>query len=131
MLRPPADRFTTLGRTGSAAPAGGQRILLHAGYRCARHNREVGGAPHSEHLEGLAADVSVPGLSLQKMYELALEVPQFAERGIGVYAGDFVHVDVRDGRARWARVAGRYVGIADLVKEAQLLAEKESAVHPG
>lgn len=82
------DRFTTLGRTGSAAPAGGQRILLHAGYRCARHNREVGGAPHSEHLEGLAADVSVPGLSLQKMYELALEVPQFAEGGIGVYDGN-------------------------------------------
>lgn len=89
------------------------------------------GAPHSEHLEGLAADVSVPGLSLQRMYELALEVPQFAEGGIGVYDGNLVHVDVRDGRARWARVAGRYVGIADLVKEPQVLAVKESVIRSG
>jgi hypothetical protein len=46
---------------------------------------------------------------------------KFAEGGIGVYDGNIVHVDVRDGRARWARVAGRYVGIADLVKEPQVI----------
>ena len=52
-------------------------VLVPAGYRCARHNQAVGGVPHSEHLEGLAADVSLSGMSLQRMYELALEVPQF------------------------------------------------------
>jgi uncharacterized protein YcbK (DUF882 family) len=45
---------------------------------------EVGGVPQSEHLLGLAADVSLPGISLQRMYELALEIPEFAEGGIGV-----------------------------------------------
>ena len=31
--------------------------------------------------DGLAADIRLPGLSLQRMYELALEVPQFS-RGL-------------------------------------------------
>jgi len=109
----------------------GTTVIVHAGYRCPRHNREVGGVQRSEHLEGLAADVSLPGLSLQRMYEFALEVPQFAEGAIGVYDGNFLHVDVRERRARWARVSGRYVGIDELVKEPQLLAEKESEVHSG
>jgi uncharacterized protein YcbK (DUF882 family) len=106
-------------------------VLAHAGYRCSRHNREVGGVPHSEHLEGLAADGSVPGLSLQRMYELALEVPQFAAGGIGVYDGNFLHVDVRDRQAPWARVNGQYVGIGGLNRELQLVAPAESATHSG
>lgn len=109
----------------------GAPVRVHAGYRCPRHNRAVGGVPHSERLEGLAADVSLPGLSLQRMYELALEVPQFAEGGIGVYDENFLHVDVRDRQARWARVSGKYVGIAELVSEPQLLAQERSAITPG
>jgi len=109
----------------------GAPVVVHAGYRCPRHNREVGGVPHSEHLEGLAADVSLPGLSLQRMYELALEVPQFAEGGIGVYDGNFLHVDVRDRQACWARVSGRYVGTAELVTEPQLRAQEDSATTAG
>ena len=73
----------------------------------------------------------MPGLSLQRMYELALEIPQFARGGISVYDGNFLHVDVRDRQARWARVSGKYVGIAQLVREPQLLAEEESATRSG
>jgi len=83
----------------------GAPVIVHAGYRCPRHNQQVGGVPGSEHLAGLAADVSVPGLSMQRMYELALEVPQFAAGGIGVYDGNFLHVDVRQckvGAGQWA-----------------------------
>jgi uncharacterized protein YcbK (DUF882 family) len=109
----------------------GASVIVHAGYRCPRHNREVGGVPQSEHLQGLAADISVPGLSLQRMYELALEIPQFAGGGIGVYDGNFLHVDVRDRRARWARVSGRYVGLAELVREPELLAKEEDRTHLG
>jgi uncharacterized protein YcbK (DUF882 family) len=79
----------------------GVPVIVHAGYRCPRHNQEVGGVPGSEHTLGMAADVAVPGISLQRMYELALAVPQFAEGGIGVYDGGFLHVDVREHRARW------------------------------
>ena len=91
--------------------------MVHAGYRCPQHNREVGGVPHSEPMRGRAADVAIPGLSLPCMYELALEVAQFAEGGIGVYDGNFLHVDVRKRRARWARVRGRYVEVGQLVRE--------------
>lgn len=87
----------------------GTEILIHDGYRCPPHNQEVGGVTDSEHTRGLAADVGVPGLSLQHMYELALQIPTFAEGGIGVYDGGFLHLDVRSHAARWARVRGQYV----------------------
>lgn len=109
----------------------GVPVVVHAGYRCERHNAEVGGVPRSEHTRGLAADIDLPGLSLQRMYELALEIPQFAQGGIGAYDGGFLHVDVRDRRARWARVSGRYMGIQELVREPELLAEKAEEVHAG
>ncbi len=105
----------------------GMPVTIHAGYRCERHNREVGGVPHSEHVRGLAADVAVPGLSLQRMYELALAVREFAEGGIGVYDGGFLHVDVRERSARWARVGGKYVGIGHLVRDPELLAQVPDA----
>lgn len=101
----------------------GTPVVIHAGYRCPQHNQAVGGVPNSEHTLGLAADIALPGLSLQRMYELALQVPQFAQGGIGVYDGGFLHVDVRDHRARWARVSGRYVGVGALVREPELLAK--------
>lgn len=109
----------------------GVPVVIDAGYRCPRHNQEVGGVPNSEHTRGLAADIRLPGLSLQQMFELVAQVPQFAAGGIGVYDEDFLHVDVRGHRARWARVSGRYVGIEQLVREPELLAEKSSANHAG
>jgi uncharacterized protein YcbK (DUF882 family) len=106
----------------------GVPIVIHAAYRCPAHNREVGGVPNSEHTRGLAADIHVPGFSLQAMYDLASQVPLFAEGGIGAYDTDFLHVDVRGHRARWARIRGKYVGIEDLVREPKtLLATAETA----
>ena len=107
----------------------GTPVVIHAGYRCPEHNAAVGGVPRSEHTLGLAADIVLPGLSLQRMYELALEVPQFAQGGIGVYDGGFLHVDVREHRARWARVSGQYVGMGALVREPEVAAHSR-ADHP-
>ena len=109
----------------------GVPVVVHAGYRCQRHNAEVGGVSHSEHTLGRAADIHLPGLSLQQMYELAAGVAEFAEGGIGAYDENFLHVDVRGHRARWARVQGQYVGIDRLVREPQLLAAKAEAAHAG
>ena len=95
----------------------GKPIKVHAGYRCAAHNQHVGGVTDSEHTRGMAADIDIPGLTLQQMYELALQVPAFFGGGIGVYDGGFLHVDVRQHTARWARVRGQYVGIQHLIKE--------------
>jgi uncharacterized protein YcbK (DUF882 family) len=110
----------------------GTEVLIHDGYRCPPHNQEVGGVTDSEHTRGLAADVGIPGLSLQQMYELALQIPTFAKGGIGVYDGGFLHLDVRPYAARWARVRGQYVGIQHLVKPPlTLLAKVRSSSQPG
>jgi uncharacterized protein YcbK (DUF882 family) len=102
----------------------GQAILIHDGYRCPTHNQEVGGVTDSEHTRGLAADVAIPGLSVQQMYDLALQIPTLAAGGIGVYDGGFLHVDVRSYPARWARVRGQYVGVQHLVKQPLTLLAK-------
>lgn len=91
----------------------GLAIVIDAGYRCADHNKDVGGVSGSQHLEGTAADIRIPPLGVQTMYDLALKVPSFRNGGIGVYDSNFIHVDVRGKEARWARVKGEYVGIPE------------------
>lgn len=102
---------------------GGRELVVHDAYRCPDHNQQVGGVTDSEHTRGMAADIKIAGLTLQEMYELALQVPEFAEGGIGAYDGGFLHVDVRPHRSRWARVKGQYVGIQHLVREPSLFAK--------
>jgi zinc D-Ala-D-Ala carboxypeptidase len=110
----------------------GTAILIHDGYRCPGRNQEVGGVTDSEHTRGLAADVGIPGLSLQQMYDLALQIPTFAAGGIGVYDGGFLHLDVRSYPARWSRVRGQYVSVQHLVKQPlTLLAKVETSSQPG
>ena len=41
----------------------GRPIRIHSAYRSVELNRRVGGSPGSAHLQGLAADFSVPGLA--------------------------------------------------------------------
>lgn len=109
----------------------GKEILVHDGYRCPEHNQEVGGVTDSEHTRGMAVDVVIPGLKLQEMFELALQVPAFLNGGIGAYDGGFLHLDVRPHSARWARVRGQYVGIQHLVSTpATLLAKVEAGSKP-
>ena len=109
----------------------GKPVVVHDGYRCRDHNQEVGGVTNSEHTRGMAADVDIPGLTLQQMYELALQVPAFVEGGIGVYDGGFLHVDVRMTCSRWARVRGQYVGIAHFVQEPTMLAKIQTDSQSG
>lgn len=35
----------------------GKPIVVNSGYRCAKHNKEVGGVPNSQHMKGEAADI--------------------------------------------------------------------------
>lgn len=109
----------------------GSPIIVHAGYRCPQHNQEVGGAPNSEHIRGRAADIVLPGYSLQAMYDLASQTQQFAEGGIGAYDGNFLHVDVRGHRARWARVRGQYVPIHELVHELEFASTADGNANQG
>lgn len=76
-----------------------QPITITSGTRCEKHNQECGGAPKSQHVLGLAADIQV------KNHKPA-EVAQYFEKlypdkyGVGRYNG-WTHIDVRPMKARW------------------------------
>lgn len=72
-------------------------VVINSAYRCAKHNKKVGGASKSKHLYGQAADIKVSGVS-------PLKVAQYCEsigvKGIGQYS-NFVHVDTRTNKYFW------------------------------
>lgn len=73
----------------------GEPLIVVSGYRCAVHNKAVGGARGSQHMRGTAADIKA-GLA---SYDLARRA---GARGIGMRGSWAVHVDVRSGPpARW------------------------------
>jgi uncharacterized protein YcbK (DUF882 family) len=87
--------------------AAGVPISIDDAYRCAIHNAQVGGVPDSQHVQGIAADIKIQGMTPIQMYSAALKVPAFANGGIGVTLGPtgYIHVDTRAGKARWCYVA--------------------------
>lgn len=77
----------------------GAAVTINSGYRTAAHNKAVGGATNSYHMQGMAADIVVKGVS-------PLRVAQYAEiigtKGIGWYESQgFTHVDTRCGQYYW------------------------------
>lgn len=81
------------------ALVGGPLTVTNA-YRCPAHNAAIGGAPNGQHPKGNAADVVTRTLSPKRLAALAEKVPAFRNGGIGTYPS-FVHVDRRQGAARW------------------------------
>lgn len=75
-------------------------IHVNCGYRCPKHNAEVGGVPNSAHTLGVAADIYVPNISYERAKELVMQLPF---DGVGLYPplekGGlwFIHVDTRAG----------------------------------
>lgn len=80
----------------------GKPIQITSGYRCVRHNSNIGGATGSRHSKGDAADIVITGVTPR-------EVAKYAEsigiKGIGLYEtsadGHFVHIDTRDAKSFW------------------------------
>ena len=77
----------------------GKPVTINSGYRTVTYNKKVDGAIQSQHLYGMAADISVSGVKPK-------DVAAFAETllpktgGIGIY-DTFTHVDVRAAMSRW------------------------------
>jgi len=68
--------------------------------RCPTYNKKIGGAPTSQHTQGKAIDK--PTNKPNKLYLYLNEL--FPNKyGIGVY-DNFLHIDVRDNRARWGNI---------------------------
>lgn len=78
------------------ANIGGLPLHINSGYRCPKHNAEVGGVTNSQHVLGTAADVAVPAALNIEQFKWYIQ--QLPFDWAGVYRQDnFIHVDVRDG----------------------------------
>ncbi len=73
---------------------GDKAIHITSGYRCPKHNTDVGGAKHSQHMSGIAADITVAGMTPAEVFKAAEDSGLFT--GIGLY-DKHVHVDIRAG----------------------------------
>ena len=74
--------------------AWGKPLTVTSGYRCARHNAEVGGVPRSRHMRGLAADIAAPRAEQERLRELArkagfTKIILYPER-------NFIHLEIND-----------------------------------
>ena len=80
-----------LGRLDHARGLAGVPFRITSGWRCERHNAEVGGSETSSHMKGLAADIEckLSGVRFQTLW--ALRVVGFNRIGI---RRDFIHVDM-------------------------------------
>lgn len=72
-------------------------IHVLSGRRCESHNRAVGGAKHSQHLLGTAADIVIRGVSPDDVFAY---LDPIHRGGLGKYSS-FTHLDVRGSKARW------------------------------
>lgn len=74
-------------------------VTINSAYRTPAYNKKVGGATYSQHLYGMAADITVTGV---KPADVAAYVETLMPKsgGIGIYP-TFTHVDVRTVRSRW------------------------------
>lgn len=77
----------------------GAPVIINSGCRCAKHNAKVGGAAASQHLLGTAADITVKGVGLNRVWAFINDRwPNSG--GLGRY-NTFNHIDVRPNLARW------------------------------
>lgn len=79
----------------------GRPVRIGSAYRTPAHNKAIGGAARSQHVEGRALDLYPPtGVSVQQLYDLVrarAREEASAIYGIGKYP-TFVHMDVRPPR---------------------------------
>ena len=105
----------------------GKPVTINSAYRCAKHNKKIGGASKSKHLYGQAADIKVSGVK-------PLKVAQYAEsigiKGIGQYS-NFVHIDTRENKYFWygdeqksKSTFGKYTDVTGNTANNQLEAEQ-------
>lgn len=71
-------------------------MIISSAARCFEHNKSVGGAEQSSHLDGTAVDILVDNSA--DRYELISLLYHNGFKGIGV-GRNFVHADIRDTKA--------------------------------
>lgn len=78
-------------------------IMINSAYRTPSHNKKVGGASNSQHLEAKAGDLKVKQITPKQLYNAIahlINTGRMDEGGLGLY-DTFVHYDIRSNKARW------------------------------
>lgn len=102
----------------------GRPMIVNSAYRSPEHNRAVGGAKGSKHMEGIAFDVRMDNHDPNEYISAALAV---GFNGIGTYPRqNFVHVDARASRAAWGKPFPKRSATPDFASEAPREAETVS-----
>jgi hypothetical protein len=92
-------------------------IKITSGGRCIAVEGKYPNSQHmvSQNKTSKAADcIALNGINLLDMYYTALKIPGFNLGGIGIYPNKdnpiagFLHLDIRQNFARWARIEGTY-----------------------
>ena len=81
----------------AAREIAGKPWKVSSAYRCAKHNKEVGGVAGSAHTKGWAVDIMAP--TAAKKYEIIQAALAAGINRIGVGAG-FVHLDADPSKAK-------------------------------
>jgi uncharacterized protein YcbK (DUF882 family) len=69
----------------------GKPMVVKSGYRCKKHNDEVGGVPESAHVDGVAADIGCSFAGDRMKLVVAMLDNGISRLGIGK---TFVHCDM-------------------------------------
>ena len=78
-------------------------IHINSAYRLKEYNKKIGGEKNSQHLLAKAADITVKSKTpkqLAALIEKMISEGKLKFGGMGIYPG-FVHVDIRNQKARW------------------------------
>lgn len=79
-----------------------EAIDVKSGYRDPERNARARGAKGSKHMDGLAVDIDVRGLSDEQKAAILDAAIAKGARGVGIYpGGNSIHLDLRDKPATW------------------------------
>lgn len=80
-------------RLNQARAFAGIPFIITSGYRCPKHNQEVGGVPTSAHTKGLAVDIAFKNSA--QCFKIVRALFDAGFRRIGInFAKSFVHCDI-------------------------------------
>jgi len=83
---------------------GGKPVYVNSGHRPKAYNASIGGAGRSYHIDGCAADIHLPALTVESAYAKAHKLVGNTG-GVGKYprrdSGWWIHVDTRGTKSRW------------------------------
>jgi zinc D-Ala-D-Ala carboxypeptidase len=76
-------------------------LPVTSGFRCEKHNAAIlGAAKNSQHMQGLAVDISTNAMTAQKRFLFIQKALALGFKGIGVYPSH-IHLDERKEGAFW------------------------------